>query len=134
MNRERGVSSLAMVLLLLVLGSMMLQGLNQMQRQQVAMVNDETAALRNTALAHSALQWGKRASWSDTPAVQCRAYSAGSRVCLRYLDNHHLLLMAESEGLQVWQSGTYLNGVVEFLPHGWSDFCPLQEKTLCQMP
>lgn len=59
MNRQRGVSSLAMVLMLLLLGSLMLQGLNQAQRQQLAMVNDEARALRKMASVHSALQWGK---------------------------------------------------------------------------
>ncbi len=58
MNAERGVSSLAMVLMLLVLGSLMLQGLNQAQRQRLAMVNDESLAIQRTAQAHSALQWG----------------------------------------------------------------------------
>ncbi|MEO3990635.1 DUF2509 family protein [Pseudocitrobacter cyperus] len=134
MNRERGASSLALVLLLLVLGSLMLQGLNQMQRRQVAMVNDETLALRNTAQAHSTLQWGKTVSWPDGVDVQCRAYSGGSRACLRLLDHGAILLMADSNGIQLWQSGArQINGIV-FSPHGWSDFCPLQEKALCQMP
>lgn len=134
MNRERGASSLALVLLLLVLGSLMLQGLNQAQRRQVAMVNDETLALRDTARAHSALQWGKTVPWQMAMAVQCRASSDASRVCLRRLNDDDILLMAESNGMQLWQSGTRQDNGVVFSPHGWSDFCPLQEKALCQMP
>lgn len=83
MNREKGVSSLAMVLMLLLLGSLMLQGLNQVQRQQLAMVNDETLALRKAASVHSALQWGKVQSWDVTVGQQCRSYDKTSRVCLR---------------------------------------------------
>lgn len=60
MNRQRGLSSLLMVLLLLVLGSLLLQGLNQQQRSMLAQTAGETRALRETAGAHSALQWGKR--------------------------------------------------------------------------
>ncbi|AGB76940.1 Protein of unknown function (DUF2509) [Enterobacteriaceae bacterium strain FGI 57] len=134
MNRERGASSLALVLLLLVLGSLMLQGLNQTQRRQVAMVNDETLALRNTARAHSALQWGKTISWQMAMSVQCRANSDGARACLRQLNGDAILLMAESNGIQLWQSGTRQDDGMVFSPHGWSDFCPVQEKTLCQMP
>lgn len=134
MNRERGASSLALVLLLLVLGSLMLQGLNQTQRRQVAMVNDETLALRDTARAHTALQWGKTLPWSMAIAVQCRANSDGARACLRQLNDDAILLMAESNGIQLWQSGTKQGNGIVFSPHGWSDFCPLQEKALCQMP
>lgn len=134
MNRERGASSLALVLLLLVLGSLMLQGLNQTQRRQVAMVNDETLALRDTARAHSALQWGKTVSWQMAVSIQCRAGSDGGRACLRLLNDGAILLMAESNGIQLWQSGTWQDNSVVFSPHGWSDFCPLQEKALCQIP
>ncbi|MEB4674381.1 DUF2509 family protein [Enterobacteriaceae bacterium G50] len=134
MNRERGASSLVLVLLLLVLGSLMLQGLNQTQRRQVAMVNDETLALRDTARAHTALQWGKTLPWSMAIAVQCRANSDGARACLRQLNDDAILLMAESNGIQLWQSGTRQGNGIVFSPHGWSDFCPLQEKALCQMP
>ena len=59
MNRQRGASSLLMVLLLLALGSMLLQGLNQQQRSLLAQTAGETQAIRETAGAHSALQWGK---------------------------------------------------------------------------
>lgn len=134
MNCERGASSLALVLLLLVLGSLMLQGLNRAQRRQVAMVNDETLALRDTARVHSALQWGKTLPWQMEITVQCRASSDGGRACLRWLNDDAMLLMAESNGIQLWQSGMRQDNALVFSPHGWSDFCPLQEKALCQMP
>ncbi|HED3852595.1 TPA: DUF2509 family protein, partial [Enterobacter soli] len=25
-------------------------------------------------------------------------------------------------------------GRIRFSPHGWSDFCPLKENALCQLP
>lgn len=134
MNRQRGASSLALVLLLLVLGSLMLQGLNQMQRRQVAMVNDEVIALRDTARAHSALQWGKMQLWSAVQVTQCLSYQQGSRVCLRLLNDDAIILMADSAGIRVWLAGVRLAGTLSFSPQGWSDFCPLSEKALCQMP
>lgn len=132
MNRQRGISSLAMVLMLLLLGSLMLQGLNQVQRQQLAMVNDETRALRKTAIVHSALQWGKVQPWSVAVGQQCLAFDKISRVCLRLFADGTALLIAQSEGLSLWQSGLWGTGKIHFSAHGWSDFCPLKEVALCQ--
>lgn len=132
MNRQRGISSLAMVLMLLLLGSLMLQGLNQVQRQQLAMVNDETRALRKTAIVHSALQWGKVQPWSVAVGQQRLAFDKTSRVCLRLFADGTALLIAQSEGLSLWQSGLWGTGKIHFSAHGWSDFCPLKEVALCQ--
>lgn len=132
MNRQRGVSSLAMVLMLLLLGSLMLQGLNQAQRQQLAMVNDEVRALSKMASVHSALQWGKVQTWTVAVGQQCLPYDNTSRVCLRLFTNGTLLLIAQNEALRLWQLGQWTAGGVHFSPHGWSDFCPLAEATLCQ--
>lgn len=60
MIRQRGMSSLLMVLLLLTLGSLLLEGLNLQQRALLAQTTSETQAIRDTAVAHSALQWGKQ--------------------------------------------------------------------------
>ncbi|MGF1162425.1 DUF2509 family protein, partial [Klebsiella pneumoniae] len=60
MIRQRGMSSLLMVLLLLTLGSLLLEGLNLQQRALLAQTASETQAIRDTAIAHSALQWGKQ--------------------------------------------------------------------------
>ena len=64
MIRQRGMSSLLMVLLLLTLGSLLLEGLNLQQRALLAQTTSETQAIRDTAVAHSALQWGKQQAWS----------------------------------------------------------------------
>ncbi|HCR2180078.1 TPA: DUF2509 family protein, partial [Klebsiella pneumoniae] len=45
-----------------------------------------------------------------------------------------LLLSSASGEVQVWQSGEVRGGQVRFSGHGWSDFCPLREASLCQMP
>lgn len=60
MNRERGVSSLGLVLLLLILGSLLLQGLNQQERSYSARVALESRALKRQAIVQSALEWGSR--------------------------------------------------------------------------
>lgn len=66
MNRQRGASSLLMVLLLLALGSMLLQGLNQQQRSLLAQTAGETQAIRETAGAHSRATVGKNSGVDGT--------------------------------------------------------------------
>lgn len=134
MNRQRGVSSLAMVLMLLVLGSLMLQGLNQAQRRQLQIVTDESRALQNSARVHSALQWGKQQKWLLEVGGQCLKDENASQVCLRLFSDGTLLLIAQHLDFRLWQSGHWSASGIHFSPHGWSDFCPLKEKTLCLLP
>lgn len=58
MNREKGVSSLALVLMLLVLGSLLLQGMSQQDRSFASRVSMESQSLRRQAIVQSALAWG----------------------------------------------------------------------------
>lgn len=51
MNREKGVSSLALVLMLLVLGSLLLQGMSQQDRSFASRVSMESQSLRRQAIA-----------------------------------------------------------------------------------
>ena len=84
MNRQRGLSSLLMVLLLLALGTLLLQGLHQQQRSLLAQTASETRALGDAADAHSALQWGKGLVWPLQETVSCQQNAAlGWRACLR---------------------------------------------------
>lgn len=76
MNREKGVSSLALVLMLLVLGSLLLQGMSQQDRSFASRVSMESQSLRRQAIVQSALEWGKMHSWQTQPAVQCLLYAA----------------------------------------------------------
>lgn len=59
MNREKGVSSLALVLMLLVLGSLLLQGMSQQDRSFASRVSMESQSLRRQAIVQSALAWEK---------------------------------------------------------------------------
>ena len=120
MNRERGVSSLAMVLLLLVLGSLLLQGVSRQEASFAARV---------------VTQWGRIQPWRLQPVVQCRRDpTQNAAVCLRLLTNNFVLLIAHYEGVFLWCHGAVIDGNIEFSAHGWSDFCPLKEQMLCQIP
>ncbi|MGK3227181.1 DUF2509 family protein [Enterobacter soli] len=134
MNRQSGVSSLAMVLLLLVLGSLILTGLNQQLETFSALVSGESNAIRHQAGVQSALELGKVQQWALQPDVQCRQTTQQSRVCLRLLNDNQVLLNAGSHDLLLWRLGDITEGRIRFSPHGWSDFCPLKENALCQLP
>ena len=90
-----------MVLMLLVTGSLMLQGLNQALRQQTANVSVESRALQRAAEVHTALQWGKVQSWTAEAGAQCLVHGDITRVCLRLFDDGTLLLVAKNETLML---------------------------------
>ncbi|HFQ8225816.1 TPA: DUF2509 family protein [Citrobacter freundii] len=135
MNRERGVSSLALVLMLLVLGSLLLQGVNQQQSSFASRVAIESQALQRQAVVQSAMEWGRMQQWSVNSDKPCRYYGEDNvAVCLRRLTDSRALLIANYQGTSVWREGEQKEENVIFSPHGWSDFCPLREAALCQLP
>lgn len=133
MNRQNGIASLTLVLLLLVLGTLILTGLNQQLITFTMLVGDESRAIQQQAATQSALEWGRVQRWSLQPDVQCKQRQM-QRVCLRVLNELQVLLIAGDGELLLWRGGEIVNGHIRFLPHGWSDFCPLKERALCRLP
>lgn len=133
MNRQNGIASLTLVLLLLVLGTLILTGLNQQLITFTMLVGDESRAIQQQAATQSALEWGRVQHWSLQPDVQCKQRQT-QRVCLRVLNESQVLLIAGDGELLLWRGGEIVNGQIRFLPHGWSDFCPLKELALCRLP
>ncbi|WP_230136654.1 DUF2509 family protein [Enterobacter cloacae] len=133
MNRQNGIASLTLVLLLLVLGTLILTGLNQQLITFTMLVGDESRTIQQQAAAQSALEWGRVQHWSLQPDVQCKQRQT-QRVCLRVLNESQVLLIAGDGELLLWRGGEIVNGHIRFLPHGWSDFCPLKERALCRLP
>ncbi|HED5644683.1 DUF2509 family protein [Enterobacter cloacae] len=133
MNRQNGIASMTLVLLLLVLGTLILTGLNQQLITFTMLVGDESRAIQQQAATQSALEWGRVQHWSLQPDVQCKQRQT-QRVCLRVLNESQVLLIAGDGELLLWRGGEIVNGHIRFLPHGWSDFCPLKERALCRLP
>jgi len=134
-NRQRGVSSLALVLLLLLLGSLMLNGLSQQLTSHIWRVNREGQGIRRTAEISSAMEAARHRQWPSAPALQCQQPDAeGVRSCLRIFADGSALLIAASAEAALWRQGRVEGEQVRFSPHGWSDFCPLTESALCQLP
>ncbi|AIV31215.1 DUF2509 family protein [Enterobacter cloacae] len=133
MSRQHGIASLTLVLLLLVLGTLILTGLNQQLITFTMLVGDESRAIQQQAVTQSALEWGRVQHWSLQPDVQCKQRQT-QRVCMRVLNESQVLLIAGDGELLLWRGGEIVNGHIRFLPHGWSDFCPLKERALCRLP
>ena len=133
MNRQNGIASLTLVLLLLVLGTLILTGLNQQLITFTMLVGDESRAIQQQAATQSALEWGRVQHWSLQPDVQCKQRQT-QRVCVRVLNESQVLLIAGDGELLLWRGGEIVNGHIRFLPHGWSEFCPLKERALCRLP
>ncbi|MGS2691898.1 MULTISPECIES: DUF2509 family protein [Citrobacter] len=135
MNRERGVSSLAMVLLLLVLGSLLLQGVSRQESRFASRVVTQSQALQRQAVVQSAMEWGRMQPWRLQLDAQCRRYTTqDAAVCLRQLTNNSVLLIVHYEGVSLWRQGAIIDDNIEYSAHGLSDFCPLKEQALCQIP
>lgn len=135
MNRQQGMSSLAMVLLILLLGSLLLNGLNQQRVAHIRRVTTESVSLRQYAGVQSAMEWGRVQQWHSEPALQCLSHPGEPwQVCLRILADNRVLLAAASGEQRLWRGGHIERNEVVFSPHGWSDFCPLKETALCELP
>ncbi len=114
MNREKGVSSLALVLMLLILGSLLLQGMSQQDRSFASRVSMESQSLRRRP--SFSRRWsGEKCTRQMQPAVQCLLYAAtGARVCLRLLADNEALLIAGYEGVSLWRTGEVIDGNIVF--------------------
>ena len=133
MNRQRGLSSLGLVLLLLILGSMTLTGLGLQLDAFTHSVASESLTLQRQTALQSALEWGRVQQWQAGAPLECRQAPQG-QVCLRQLDEGRVVLIAQAGDMLLWRIGEQQKEQVRFSPHGWSDFCPLKEKMLCQVP
>ena len=135
MNRQRGMSSLALVLLILILGSLMLNGLSQQLNTHIRRVSTESEHLRQYAQVQSAMMWAQRLTWLREPALQCLQHPGEPwQACLRVLSDQTVLLTVGSGKQRLWRGGRMERNNVVFSAHGWSDFCPHKETELCQIP
>jgi Protein of unknown function (DUF2509) len=129
------MSSLLLVLLMLVLGSLTLQGISVQHQAQLSQVALEKAAIGDSANAESLLEWGRMLTWARQPAGQCQSSPAfEGRVCLRLFIDGSGLLIANSGEQTRWQTGSLSGVTLQFDHNGWSDFCPRKEAAQCQMP
>ncbi len=143
MRGDQGGFSVALFpLMLMMLGSALLGGVQAIQDSQYAAIGREREAMILEAQALSALAWGLRLSWSHQQPDEWRCQPGPKSqgwVCLRRLEAGVGLLAASALGkaddapIRFWQAVTIRSNRVAAMARGWSDFCPL-EASLCAIP
>ncbi|MGC6745380.1 DUF2509 family protein [Escherichia coli] len=100
--------------MLLVLGSLLLQGMSQQDRSFASRVSMESQSLRRRHRSVGA-GVGKKCTRQTQPAVQCSQYAeTDARVCLRLLADNEALLIAGYEGVSLWRTGEVIDGNIVF--------------------
>ena len=133
--RQHGSSTLGMVLMLLVIGSLTLHASRKMLEQGMLLLADEQQFIQDFWRAQSALQWGFSLSWSASEAASCQQDDRhGWRSCLQRGEKDEGLLKGEASGsgMAVWQWVRLRGNQITALPHGWIDYCPLTPPATCQ--
>lgn len=125
--KQQGSSTLGMVLMLLVIGSLTLHASRKMLEQGMLLLADEQQFIQDFWRAQSALQWGLALSWPAGETVRCQHDERqGWRSCLQRGEGGEGLLKGEASdsGTAVWQWVTIQQSRIRPLPHGWLDYCP----------
>lgn len=117
---------------LLLLGTLLLQGLGQLFELRMPGVSAELRRIRATAQAHNALAWSITQRWAVQAQWQCRQADGGGRACVRQVEHGLLLLGQDDNGaLHFWQRGELRGSEVVPVARSWSDFCPLALAAQC---
>lgn len=142
---QKGSGTLAMVLLIAVIGLLLMSGLQRQFESAIQVGNDERHYLRAFNQALSSLNWGIGLRWRvSTESWQCQQLSAEQLVvCLRAASDGKQgvlrgegTLPASTRTLKLYQRVSFLalsSGQIAIQPlaNGWLDFCPDKEVTRC---
>ncbi|MBN3136305.1 YgdB family protein [Pectobacterium punjabense] len=142
---QKGSGTLAMVMLIAIIGLLLMSGLQRQLDAAIQTGNDERHYLRAFNQALSSLNWGRGQHWNTiTESWQCQQLSAEQLVvCLRMVsDGAQGLLRGEgtfptlARPLRLYQRVSFSalsSGKIAIQPwgSGWLDFCPDKEVTRC---
>lgn len=139
MSRTQGFSTISMAMLLLLPGSLMLNGLQQYLSMQRVAVNSESRAIKAFAQASVALEWASRQPWQPEEQWQCRVVDMQpGRGCVLRLTQQRVVVVGQSAedtgGLTLWRGAISDGDKLSVTSQGWSDFCPLREPGRCLLP
>ncbi|WP_409160654.1 YgdB family protein [Pectobacterium sp. B2J-2] len=144
---QAGSGTLAMVLLIAVIGLLLMSGLQRQLDTAIQVGNDERHYLRAFNQALSSLNWGKGLRWNAlTESWQCQQLSSEQLVvCLRAASDRSLGLLrgegalpASARPLTLYQRvslSSLPSGLIAIQPlgNGWLDFCPDKDVTRCDV-
>lgn len=132
--REQGSGAMLMVIILLLLSAALLNATRRQMESSLSLLSGERVYYQQFSQAISALNWGGHQRWSPHAGWVCKTDdSSGWRACL--LQQQPSLLRADGgeDTVVLWQwVEQNAAGELSKVPHGWLDFCPLAEETLCQ--
>lgn len=142
---QSGGSTLAMVMLISIVGLLLMSGLQRQLDAAIHMGNDERHYLRAFNQALSSLNWAMSLRWRDAePRWQCQTLATEElKACLRKAsDGAQWLLRGEGRlpssprPLVLYRRVVSLTPVSQHVtlrpvPHGWLDFCPDKDDALC---
>lgn len=135
-ERQRGSGALLMVIIILLMGTLLLNATRRQLSDSLSLVADQRLYLQQQASAASALAWGGRLRWGREAGWQCQQITAYAwRACLQRLPSAILLRADSGPGTLAWYRwvAERAGNGVRALPHGWLDFCPLAEKGACDV-
>lgn len=134
MLQQRGASVLAMVVMILLAGSLLLQGSQRQLSAGIAGLGAAQRFVRQFADASSALHWGAQQRWRMQARWHCQVAAGWPwRACLRLTGDGEALLRGDSGPgtLALWHWVTSQSGSIRLQPQGWIDYCPLQREADC---
>ncbi|WP_337023954.1 MULTISPECIES: DUF2509 family protein [unclassified Pantoea] len=132
---QHGNSTLGMVLMLLLLGSLTLHATRTQLSQDMVLVADTQQHHKDFAQAQAALQWGLMQSWPEASGWQCQQQPVHQWLsCLLHTEEGNALLSGQDEKseLRLWQWVSPRNQRLHPQAHGWIDYCPLSKPEHCQ--
>lgn len=139
-SRENGNSSMLMVLLLLLSGTMMLVGLSSHLTAQYQWGVQEARTITRYAGAQSAISWGMWQQWRPKTGWQCQTEALSAlRACIYPTQDDEVLMAGfvangkRVDRLTLWHWGRLKKGQFIASAHGWLDYCPLGDKTRCNL-
>ncbi|MEQ9745622.1 YgdB family protein [Pectobacterium actinidiae] len=144
-GHQEGSGTLAMVMLIAIIGLLLMSGLQRQLDTAIQVGNDERHYLRAFNQALSSLNWGRGQHWNTlTENWQCQQLSAEPLVvCLRAAsDGEQGLLRGEgmfpasTRPLRLYQRVSFSllsSGQIAIQPlgNGWLDFCPDKDVARC---
>ena len=133
--KQRGNSTLGMVLMVLLMGGLTLHATRTMLSQGMTLVADEQQHQQDFWQAQAALQWGAIQNWPLANGWQCQSWAAEKwQSCLLRMEDDNALLSGRGEGRTLWlyNWATIPLTQPQLHKHGWIDYCPLSQPELCQ--
>jgi hypothetical protein len=133
--KQRGNSTLGMVLMMLLMGGLTLHATRTQLSQGMVLVADEQLHSQDFWQAQAALTWGRVQNWPQATGWQCQQWTAEQwQSCLLRMEDDNALLSGHGEGRALWlyRWVSISNTQPQPQEHGWIDYCPLSQPALCQ--